>query len=350
VVTIQKVQRRDVLVEIHAPVDLRPIEQADVGSKTLGYLDAVFVDRGDPVKKGQLVALVRPSDLPDQLASARSTLVQVQAALGLARANFERAQQLAPKGVVSKQEMEQASTNLASAQAAEAAAKSQTGGLGIRLGETRIQSPLDGVVMQRRLDTGALVGPPGGGAILTVARVDVLRVFIAVNEREAAGVALGKDAHVEVDALPGKSFHGRVVRLAPGFDPSTRTLDAEVHLVNDSGLLRPGMYGRGSIVVDTHPAALVVPASALQVTEGQRYLYVAVGDKVQRRLVTTGVDEGESVEVTRGLSAEDDLVTAGADGLSDGATVRTVRNVDPYSGAKTTDALTGGSGSPSASD
>src|ERR1700687_3038165 len=89
VVTIQRVQRRDVLVEIHAPVDLRPIEQADVGSKTLGYLDAVFVDRGDPVKKGQLVALVRPSDLPDQLASARSTLVQVQAALGLARANFE---------------------------------------------------------------------------------------------------------------------------------------------------------------------------------------------------------------------------------------------------------------------
>ena len=350
VVTIQRVQRRDVLVEIHAPVDLRPIEQADVGSKTLGYLDAVFVDRGDPVKKGQLVALVRPSDLPDQLASARSTLVQVQAALGLARANFERAQQLAPKGVVSKQEMEQASTNLASAQAAEAAAKSQTGGLGIRLGETRIQSPLDGVVMQRRLDTGALVGPPGGGAILTVARVDVLRVFIAVNEREAAGVALGKDAHVEVDAVPGKSFRGQVVRLAPGFDPSTRTLDAEVHLVNDSRLLRPGMYGRGSIVVDTHPAALVVPASALQVTEGQKYLYIAVGDKVQRRLVTTGVDEGESVEVTRGLSAEDDLVTAGADGLSDGATVKTERNVDPYSGAKTTDALIGGSGAPSAFD
>ena len=95
---------------------------------------------------------------------------------------------------------------------------------------------------------------------------------------------------------------------------------------------------------------MVVPASALQVTEGQKYLYIAVGDKVQRRLVTTGVDEGESVEVTRGLSAEDDLVTAGADGLSDGATVKTERNVDPYSGAKTTDALIGGSGAPSASD
>src|SRR5438128_1992508 len=75
-VVVQKVEMRDVPVEVHAPVDLRPLEQADVGSKVLGYIDAVFVDRGDKVKKGQLVALVRPSDLPDQLAAARGTLAQ----------------------------------------------------------------------------------------------------------------------------------------------------------------------------------------------------------------------------------------------------------------------------------
>src|SRR5260370_24255649 len=99
IVTVQRAQRRDVPVEIHAPVDLRPLEQAEVGAKTLGYLDAVFVDRGDLVKKGQLLALVRPSDLPAQLSAARSALAQAQAAAGLARANSEGAKELARNGM-----------------------------------------------------------------------------------------------------------------------------------------------------------------------------------------------------------------------------------------------------------
>src|SRR5207248_1905637 len=82
--------------------DLLPLLQAEVGAKTLGYLDAVLVDRGDPIRKGQLLALVRPSDLPDQLSAARSTAVQADAAGALARANLDRARALAPAGRVSK--------------------------------------------------------------------------------------------------------------------------------------------------------------------------------------------------------------------------------------------------------
>jgi len=193
------------------------------------------------------------------------------------------------------------------------------------------------------------VGPPGGGIIVLIARLDVLRVFIAVNERSAIGLGLGKDAHVELDALPGRSFQGRVVRLAPAFDPTTRTLDAEVHLINDSGLLRPGMYGRGSIAVEVHPQAFVVPAGALQVSAGQKFVYLATGDRVQRRQVEVGVDEGEWVEITKGLSSGDELVTAGADSLSDGVAVRIVRNVDPFTGAKVADDAAGGSKSPASS-
>src|SRR5258708_10220501 len=348
IITVQRAQRRDVPVEIHAPVDLRPLEQAEVGAKTLGYLDAVFVDRGDLVKKGQLVALVRPSDLPDQLSAARSALAQAQAAAALARANYERAKELAPNGIVSRQDWHQAATAVASAEAAEAAAKAQAGALGTRLGEMRITSPLHGVGVQRRLGPGALVGPRSGGAILSIARVDVLRVFIAVNERSATGVSVGKDAHVELDALPGRSFHGRVVRLAPAFDPTTRTLDAEVHLINDSGLLRPGMYGRGSIVVEVHPQAFVVPGAALQVSAGQKFIYVTNSEQVQRRQVEVGGDEGEWVEITKGLSNGDEFVTAGADGLSGGVVVRGVRDVDPFCGAKLAGHAAGAAQSPCA--
>src|SRR3954451_8218418 len=141
-VVVQKVELQDVPVEVHAPVDLRPLEQADVGSKVLGYIDAVLVDRGDRVKKGQLVALVRPSDLPDQLAAARSSLAQVESSAALAKTNFERSEKLAPWGVVSQQELQQSSAALASAEAAQAAAKAQIAALAVRIGETRIESPI----------------------------------------------------------------------------------------------------------------------------------------------------------------------------------------------------------------
>ncbi|MBN2574217.1 MAG: efflux RND transporter periplasmic adaptor subunit [Deltaproteobacteria bacterium] len=332
-VVAAKVVARDVPVEVQAPVDLRPLEQVDVGSKVLGYVDAVLVERGDRVKKGQIVALVRPSDLPDQLAAARSSIGQIKAQAALARTNYERASKLAPSGVVSQQELQAATAALASAEAAEAAMQAQISGLAIRLGETRITSPIAGWVSARRLDPGALVSP-SGGAIVTVMRMDKLRVFLSLTESDAVGIAVGMDARVELDALPGRDFSGKVVRLAPAFDPLTRTLDAEVQLDNESGQLRPGMYGRGFIRKDLHPLAPVVPVNAVQISEGRRYVFVLRGARVERREITTGVeiDGGKAIEVRSGLAPGEEVVMAGADGLADGTTVRVTRGVNLYTG------------------
>jgi RND family efflux transporter MFP subunit len=397
-VTTAPVTVRDVPVEIRSPVDLRPLEQADVGSKTLGYLDAVLVDRGDRVRRGQLIAVVRPSDLPDQLSAARSTLAQAQAQAALARANRDRGERLAPTGFVSQQDLQQQQTAVESAEASLAAAQSNVGALATRLGEMRIEAPLDGYVYIRKLDPGALVGPSSGnGAIVTIQKLDTLRVFVPVNERDVAQLRVGQDAHVEVDALPGRTFEGKVVRVAPAFDPLARTLDAEVQLANTAGQLRPGMYGRAAIVTDVHRGALIVPASAIQVSGGKSYVYLferspdaapapsavaaadppaggagkpadppgkpsdppgksggargpggavgrgaggppAVPGKVRRVEIATGVDAGDWLEVTKGLERDAELVTAGMDVLSDGVPVRAFRNVDAFTGKPVTTA------------
>jgi RND family efflux transporter MFP subunit len=335
-VVVASVTAQDVPVEVQAPVDLHPLEQADVGSKVLGYIDAVFVDRGDRVKKGQVVALVRPSDLPDQLAAAKSGFAQTESSAELARTNLDRAQKLAPAGVVSQQELQQATAALASAEAAEATMKSQIAAIAVRLGETRIEAPIDGLVTVRRLDPGALVGPPGGGAIVTVSRVDRLRVFITINEHDATNVTLGKSAHVELDAMPGKTYWGKVVRIAPAFDPITRTIEAEIQLPNDAGELRPGMYGRGAIVVEVHPSTPVVSVNAVQISAGKRYAFVLSGDKVAKRPIETWAEvaDGDLIEIRSGLSVGDEVVVAGADALSDGTVVRAVRDVNAYTGKK----------------
>jgi membrane fusion protein, multidrug efflux system len=334
-VVVSKIVARDVPVEVQAPVDLRPMEQADVGSKVLGYVDAIFVERGDRVKKGQIIALVRPSDLPDQLAAARSSIGQIKEQAALARTNYERANKLAPSGVVSQQELQVTGAALASAQAAESSAQAQISGLAIRLGETRITSPITGYVSARRVDTGALVGPPGGGALVTVVRMDRLRVFLTLNETDAMGVSVGMDAHVELDALPGRSFLGKVVRVAPSFDPLTRTLEAEVQLPNDSGELRPGMYGRGFIRREIHPSTPVVQVNAVQISAGKKYVFVLHETKVERRAIVTGVevDDGTLLEIRSGLKPGEEVVIAGADALADGAQVRVARDLNPYTGA-----------------
>jgi RND family efflux transporter MFP subunit len=335
-VVVAKVVARDVPVEVQAPVDLRPLEQVDVGSKVLGYVDAVFVERGDRVKKGQILALVRPSDLPDQLAAARSSIGQIKAQASLARTNFERASKLAPSGVVSQQELQSATAAMASAEAAEATAQAQISGLAIRLGETRITSPIAGYVSTRRLDPGALVSPTGG-ALVTVVRMDRLRVFLSLNETDAMGISVGMDARVELDALPKQSFFGKVVRVAPAFDPLTRTLEAEVQLANESGSLRPGMYGRGFIRREIHPMIPVVSVNAVQIWSDKKYVFVLRGTKVERRGITTGVDvdEGNALEVRSGLAPGEEVVIAGADGLGDGTVVRVARDMNPYTGVST---------------
>ena len=172
---------------------------------------------------------------------------------------------------------------------------------------------------------------------MTVVRMDRLRVFLTLNEIDAMGISVGMDAHVELDAVPGKSYSGKVVRVAPAFDPLTRTLEAEVQLANETGELRPGMYGRGSIRREIHPNTPVVPVNAIQISSKEKYAFVLHDTKVERRVLTTGaeIDDGSALEVRSGLVAGDEVVIAGADGLADGTTVRVTRDVNPYSGAST---------------
>jgi len=320
-VTTKPVALEDVPVLARAPIDLKPIAQADIGAKSVGYLDAVLVDRGDLVKKGQLLALVRPSDLPDQLAAAKSAVAQAEAGRALAKANLDRAQALAPKGLVSQQELQNATNAEAAAEAQLSAAQSQLSVFAVRLGETRLEAPYDGVVTARRLDPGALVGPTTG-AVLTVARVDVVRAFVAVGERQAPLLALGQTATLRLDALP-EPIVGKVERLAPTYDSVTRTLDAEVHFANKDGRLRPGMYGRAEIELGLHKAVPVVPVEAVQISDEKAAVYVVQGDTVQRRLVVLGEDLGDRLEVASGLSAGEVIVVRGVDGLSTGAKIRT---------------------------
>lgn len=325
-VAVETAARKDVAVTVHASVELQPAEQADVSSKTVGYLDAVLVDRGDAVKKGQLLALVRPSDLPDQLLVAKSAVSQAQAAASLAKINNERAQVLAAKGLVSEQELYTLANAVTTADAQLQAAQAQLGVLATRLGETRLEAPFSGVVLARYGDPGALVGGVSGRPIVTVARMHPLRAFGTVSEREAAGIRVGQSARIVFDGLEGEHLDARVHRVAPALDVSTRNLALELQFSSPHEKLKPGMYGRAEIEVERHASAVVIPSAAVQLANEMAYVFVLEGEAVRRQPVRVGVVHNEEVEIVDGLDAGVVYVLRGIDGLSNGAKVRVPRD------------------------
>ena len=174
--------------------------------------------------------------------------------------NYDRAKQLAPEAVVSQQELQQAQSQFATAEAAAADGAGADRRAGGAPGRDAHRVAADGrgrAAPPRSRDAGRPAGRRRDRD--RRARRHAARVHHRQRARAGRRRASVSDAHVELDALPGQTFSGKVVRLAPTLDPATRTLDAEVQLDNRAGELYPGMYGRGAIVVETHPQMPVVP-------------------------------------------------------------------------------------------
>jgi RND family efflux transporter MFP subunit len=333
-VIVAKVDVRDVPVEVRAPVELRPWAQVDVVSKVAGHLASVSVERGEVVRAGQVVAVVRPGDLTDQAAAAGQALAQAEAAAALAASSLKRAESVAASGRLSQQELEQSRTQAAQASALASSVRAQQQAVKTRLSETSLVAPFDGVVITRRLDPGAFVGPGStSGAILTLVRTDKLRAVAAIAEQTTRDLRTKQAALIELDAAP-EPVKTAVTRLSPAIEPSTRTLEVEFEVDNAAKQLTPGLYGRVRIETSRHAGALVIPSAAVQLSGGRHFVFVLDGEQVKRTPVTIGVDGDTWLEIASGLTPESEVVVAGLDALSDGAKVRVARGVDPFAGPK----------------
>lgn len=191
---------------------------------------------------------------------------------------------------------------------------------------TRIVAPFDGLVTERLADAGALVQNVGGQAgargILKVVRDQTLRVLIPVPELDVPRVRTGGSAVLQVDAYPKDSFTGTITRFASAVDPKSRTMLTEVDLPNPGGRLRPGMYVRVTLTLETHRNALSLPSEAVMGKDDDRFVYTVKENTAHKTPVKTGVDDGKMVEVTEGLAPGVPVILTGRDTVVDGGTVK----------------------------
>lgn len=256
------------------------------------------------------------------LAAQAETLAQqlaaADAARSTARANLETARATLQAAEANRRQVDLRRQDVAQVRAAVEQARAAVALAELQLANTTIRAPMDGVVVQRRVEPGAWTGP--GVPLLVLADLDQVKVALEVSEREIARVRPGQPVSVTVDALPGRVFRGRVVRRSELASPRTRTFTVEVGLPNPDSALRPGMFGRGAIAVATAPAAVVVPQEAVIPRSGAPFVWVVEAGRARRRPVRLGLRQGGLVQVV-GVRPGEAVVVLGQDRLQDGVPV-----------------------------
>lgn len=315
-VRVVQPERREIVRVSAQPATAEAMHEADLGAKVSGQVTELNVDIGSVVRAGEVLARIAVPEL----VQARNAAAAHVAAM---RSAYERTAALAERNSVTERVLTEAKSRLDTAIAEEAAAEAE-------MAYATIQAPFDGVVTARAIDPGDMVfqasSPKGSGqALLRVAKVDVIRVKTYVPERDSTWVDVGDPATVAFDALPGKTFAGRVARLSGVLDPATRTMLVEIDLPNQDGRIRPGFYGRSEITLERRVDALALPDAAIRIEGGNAYVYAVDADGTARRVaITLGLQDAGWVEIESGLAGNERVVAGAVAGLNDGAAVRAV--------------------------
>ena len=335
-------------------------EEADVAAEIQGRVIATPVERGTRVREGADLIRIAPAEAQAQADEADANAAQIEGRLGLgggtafdiervpevanakatltlAQGDFDRARMLFEKQLLSQADFDQKSAqaevtrrqydiarNSAIQQyQALLAARARVSLARKALADTVVRAPFTGVVGQRLVSVGDYV--TRGTKVASVMRTSPLRVELTVPQQFSADVAVGRAVSLEVDAVPGKQFAGRVRYVSPALQTDSRTLIVEAVVPNEDGSLRPGSFATAQIEQASRSPAVLVPVAAVRTVAGTSRVYLVTGDRAEERLVTVGQQMGDLVEITSGLEAGQNVATSNVAQLADGVRVATGR-------------------------
>ena len=312
--------------DLALPGSVQAFTDTPIYSRTNGYLKKWYFDIGSRVRKGDLLAEIETPEIDQQLDQSRAELERMQANADLAGVTSSRWQGLLAKHAVSQQEADQTRANYIAAQAAVDASRANVRRLEQLQSYERIIAPFDGVITARNTDIGDLIDAGSGSSnpreLFHMDATHKLRVYVAVPEVFSDSIHDGETATLTQDSNPNESIPGTIVRNANAIDHATRTLNVEVDVDNSKGVLRPGAYVFAHFHLPAIGNTVTIPSNTLLFrSEGLR-VGVVRGDRVQLVPVTIGHDFGNSVEITSGLTAADEVILDPPDSLASGIEVR----------------------------
>ena len=313
--------------EIALPGNTQAFDDTPIYARTSGYLKQWFVDIGQHVTKGELMATIETPELDEQLQVAQADLKSAQADLNLANTTSDRYQNLLKLNSVSQQETDVAVSGAAARRAAVEAAEANVRRLSQLQSFEKVYAPYSGIVTQRNTDIGDLINAGSSTSSNTakelfhIASVNQLRVFVAVPEVYAPDIHNGDTATLTLDEYPGQLFTGTVTRNSNSIDPSSRTLNVEVDVNNHNEKLLPGAYAFVHFKIPAQSREFSIPSDALLFRAQGLQVGIVRDGHVHLQSITIGKDNGKSVEVATGLSPGDKVILSPSDSLAEGQPV-----------------------------
>ncbi len=321
------------------PGELQAYQDVAIYPKVQGFVEWIEVDRGSVAKNGQLLARLIAPELAAQSreAAAKAQAVQAQrleaaAKLAADEATYKRLQAAsATPGVVAGNDVEVAQKTVEADRARvrawqenEKAALQAVHSFQDIESYLRITAPFDGVITERNVHEGSFVGPSGGPAALPMLRIrqiSLLRLVVALPERDVASIEPGTEVSFTVPAFPGETFQGVVQRIAHALDVKTRTMPVELDVANPSGRLAPGMYAEVAWPARRPQPSLFVPSSAVVTTTERTFVIRIQSGEVEWVDVKRGAAMDDMVEVFGNLKQGDQVAVRGTDELRAGTHV-----------------------------
>lgn len=351
-VSVVAAKKASAIGDLVLPGNIQPVTEAPILARAEGYVQKRYVDIGDRVTAGQLMAEVEAPDLDQQVRQAQAAVEQAQADLARASAALEQGKanesiakvtamrwdNLVRRGAVSKQENDQYQAQY-QAQAANvraleravdaakgniAAMQANVGRLSEMQGYLKVRAPFAGVVTLRNVDVGTLVNT-GSTMLFRIAQTNLLRTYLNAPQSSASDVHVGQLASLATPELPERKFSGTVTRTANALDPASRTLLVEVQVPNPEGKLLPGMYVEVDLHLPRKDPPLLLPSDTLSVRpEGTMVATLDANNAVHFQHVVVGRDYGSNIEILSGLSAGQRVIANPNDAVQEGAKVHPV--------------------------
>jgi RND family efflux transporter MFP subunit len=305
------------------PAEVQAFVQATIHARASGYLKNWFVDIGEHVTNGQVLAEIDTPELDQQLAQAKAELDQAKAALDLAKTTADRWTELLKTASVSEQETVEKTADYTLKQANVEAAQANVQRLEDLKNFDHVTAPFDGTVTLRNTDIGQLISADSGPELFRMAQTDPLRVYVRVPQPFVHFIAPGQKAELTFQELPGRVFEAGVTRTAGAVDPTSRTLQVELQVPNPRGEIFAGSYAQVRFNEAAAANVLTLSDNALIFrSQGMQVAVVVAGNKVNLRSVKLGRDFGDTVEVLDGLKADDRVIINPPDSISDGMAVQ----------------------------
>ena len=307
-VETSKPVRGDVFAVYSGTAPIEAFAEADVIAKVEGVVEQILFEEGDDVAEGEVLARLDGDRLRLELNESRARLDKM-------RRDFERNKELREKGLLSEGDFEKLRFDLEALEASYNLAS-------LELDYTQIRAPIDGVVSERYVKIGTTIRV--GDRAFKVTSFEPLVAYMHVPEREYRQIRAGQPVAIDIDALAGERIFAEVTRISPVVDPQTGTFKITIEIRDEERRIKPGMFGRMSIVYDVHENVLQIPRSAVIEDRGDETIFIVENGEAVRRVVQTGYGSEGMVEITDGLGDEDEVVTVGHVGLKPGAKVKVI--------------------------